>query len=118
MLRETVAMERQIDISLWRNQYQHENQHTHELEILQTIQFAAERVLKASEDEVYVGDLVATAQKQNLFSKIGPCAWLTLGKYCIEFLEDGVLDLIEDLHEYHNNTVDPKELCVSVSFLA
>ena len=43
-------------------------------------------------------------------------SWLTLGKYHIGFLENGVVDLIEDLHEYHSNSVDPRELCVSQAF--
>ena len=115
VLPETVAPERQIDISLWRNQDQNENQQTHELEVLQTIKFAAESFLKTGKDKVSLGDLVAAAQKRNP-AKISPTTWLTLGKYYIGFLENGVVDLIEDLHEYHSNTVDPRELCVSMSF--
>ena len=62
-----------------------------------------------------LGDLVAAAQKRNP-AKISPTTWLTLEKYYIGFLENGVVGLIEDLHEYHNNTVDPRELCVSMPF--
>jgi hypothetical protein len=56
VLPETVAPERQIDISFWRSQDQNENQQTHELEILQTIKFAAESFLKAGKDKVSLGD--------------------------------------------------------------
>ena len=42
VLPETVASERQLDISLWRNRDQNENHQTHELELLQTITLAAE----------------------------------------------------------------------------
>ena len=115
VLPETVAPDRQIDISLWRNEDQNESQHTHELEILQTIKFAAESFLKAGKEKVSLGDLVTAAQKRTP-AKISATTWLTLGKYYIGFLENGVVDLIEDLHEYHSNTVDPRELCVSISF--
>ena len=71
--------------------------------------------MKAGKDKVSLGDLVAAAQTRNP-AKISPTTWLTLGKYYIGFLENGVLGLIEDLHEYHRNTVDPKELCASISF--
>ena len=70
--------------------------------------------MKAGKDKVSLGDLVAAAQKRNP-AKISPTTWLTLGKYYIGFLEKGVLDLIEDLHEYRRNTVDPRKLCVSIS---
>ena len=115
VLPETVVKERQIDISLWRNQDQNENQQSHELEILQTIKFAAESFLAAGKDKVALGDLVAAAQKRNP-AKITPQTWLNLCKYYIGFLENGVVDLVEDLHEFHSNTVDPRQLCVSIAF--
>ena len=65
---------------------------------------------------MHLGYWVATSQKRNP-SKISPASWLTLGKYFIEFLENGVVEWVEDLNEYHNNTVDLKELCVSISVL-
>ena len=64
-----------------------------------------------------LGDLVAAAQKRTP-AKISPTTWLILGKYYIGFLKNGVVDLIEDLQEYYSNTVDPRELCVSISFFA
>ena len=66
VLPETVAPDRQIDISLWRNEDQNESQHTLELEILHTIKFAAESFLKAGKDKVSLGDLVPAAQKRSL----------------------------------------------------
>ena len=32
------------------------------------------------------------------------------------FLESGVVGLIDDLHEFHSDHIDPKDLCVSMSF--
>ena len=115
VLPETCAKERQIDISLWRNQDQNENQRIHELEILQTIKHAAESFLKAGKDKVVFGDLVAASQKRNP-SKVAEVAWLKLTKHYIGFLENGVPELVDDLHEYHSTFVDPKDLCVSVNF--
>ena len=48
ILPETVLKERQMDISLWRNQDQNENQQIHEVEILLTIKVAAQGFLKTS----------------------------------------------------------------------
>ena len=66
ILPETVDKERQIDISLWRNQDQNENQQAHELEVLLTIKVAAEAFLKQGKSKVILGDLVAAAQKKTL----------------------------------------------------
>ena len=117
VLPETLSKERQIDISLWRNQDQNENQAVHELEILQTIKFAAEGFLKAGKAKVSLGDLVSAAQKRNP-AKISPSAWMTLSKYYIGFLENQAVDLIEDLNDFHSNSVDPRDLCVSIAFFS
>ena len=71
VLPETCAKERQIDISLWRNQDQNENQQVHEIEILQTINYAAESFSKAGKGTVSLGDIVSAAQKRNP-AKISP----------------------------------------------
>ena len=61
---EEVSTEDQVDISLWRNQDQSENQSIHEIEILQTITSTAEDMSK-SKGKVTLGDLVARAQRRN-----------------------------------------------------
>ena len=80
VLPETCARERQVDISLWRNQDQNENQQVHEIEILQTIKYSAEGFLKAGKAKVSLSDIVASAQKRNP-AKISPETWLSLTKY-------------------------------------
>ena len=115
VLKETVAKERQVDISVWRNQDQNENQQTHEMEILQTIRFAAEGFQQAGKEKISMQDLVAAAQKKNP-SKVSPTSWLTLSKYYIGFLENNCVDLLEDLTDFHSACVDPKQLCVSIAF--
>ena len=109
--------ERLIDISVWRNQDQNENQQSHELEILQTIKFTAENSLNNGKQKVQVGDLVAAAQKRNP-AKITPLTWMTLVKYYVGFLENGVPELVEDLHEFHSECVDPRDLTVSTSWFS
>ena len=41
---------------------------------------------------------------------------MVLAKFYIGFLEDGMMHLIKELVDFHAHTVDPKELCVSISF--
>ena len=56
VLPETVAKERKMDISLWRNQDQNENQGAHKIEILMTIKNSAEQFLNTGQEQVSVGD--------------------------------------------------------------
>ena len=56
--------ETEIDISLWRNADQNENQGTHEIELLQAVMSTAAHMQK-SEREVALGDLVAKASKRS-----------------------------------------------------
>ena len=111
----TVAKERKMDISLWRNQDQNENQGAHEIEILMTIKNSAEQFLKTGQQKVSLGDLVAHACRKNP-AKIQVTTWQTLSKYYIGFLENNVVELMEDLHELHSQNVDPSEVSVSMAF--
>ena len=115
VLPEDLSDDAQHDISLWRNQDQNENQATHELEILQTIQHAAEACRNSGAKTVNQGDLIAAAQKRNP-AKVGPESWMTLSKYYIGFLDEGLTDLVEDLSYFHSACVDPRELCVSLKY--
>jgi hypothetical protein len=117
VLPESLAQEKQTDISLWRNQDQNENQAVHELEILQTIKHAAEGFLAKGTGHVSLGDLVSASQKRNP-AKISPVSWMTLAKLYTGFLENGVADLVDDLMEYHSEHVDPRELTVSLKFFS
>ena len=115
VLPEDISADSQHDISLWRNQDQNENQATHELEILQTIQHAAEACRTSGAKTVNQGDLIAAAQKRNP-SKISPDSWMTLSKYYIGFLDEGMTELVEDLSYFHSACVDPRELSVSLKY--
>ena len=49
-------------------------------------------------------------------AKIQITTWQTLSKYYIGFLENNVVELMEDLHEFHSQHVDPSEVSVSMAF--
>ena len=117
VLPETLSKEKQMDVSLWRNQDQNENQAINEIEILQTITVVAKSFLSQGKSKVSVGDLVASAQKKNP-AKVSPQTWMSLTKYYIGFLENGVADLLEDLAEFHSHCVDPRELTVSLKLFS
>jgi hypothetical protein len=104
ILPETVLKERQVDISLWRNMDQNENQATHEIEILQGIKATAE-TLSAHQDKISQGDLVSIASRRNP-AKISVTQMQVLAKLYIGFLENGVVDLVQDLVDFHSDTVD------------
>ena len=57
ILPESLEPELNIEISLWRNADQNDNQGTHEIELLQTVMTTATERQK-TENEVYLGDLV------------------------------------------------------------
>ena len=114
VLPKSVSIERQVDISLWRNMDQNENQMTHEVEILQCIKATAQ-TLSQKQAKVSQGDLVAATVRRNP-AKISPHALMNLCRFYIGFLENGVVDLVTDLVDFHSQTVDPKELTVSTSF--
>ena len=114
VLPESVTLERQVDISLWRNMDQNENQSTHEVEILQGIKATAQ-VLSLKVSKVSLADLVALCSRRNP-AKISPRALTGLSKFYIGFLENSVENLIMDLVDFHSQQVDPQELTVSTSF--
>ena len=105
----------QVDISLWRNQDQNENQGTNEIEILQSLKHAAIFYLDKNVEKVKKADLVATSTRRNP-TKVTPGTWLTLAQYYIGFMENNTLELIEDLTDFHSASVDPKALRVSTAF--
>ena len=89
---------------------------THEIEILQCIKSTAESLANDSvRGKVSQGDIVAAAMKRNP-ARISPRTIMVLTKFYIGFLENGMTHLITELADFHAHTVDPKELCVSISF--
>ena len=115
ILPETLSKERQVDISLWRNMDQNENQATHEIEILQGIRATAEG-LSSVQDKISAGDLVAMASRRNP-AKVSVTQMQILSKLYIGFLENGVPELAGDLVDHHSDTVDPREITVSFTYI-
>ena len=114
VLPETVPAERQVDISLWRNMDHNENQATPEIEILQIIRVTCEALSK-KQAKITHGGLMASAARRNP-AKLSAATLQTLSKYFIGFLENGAVDLVEDLVDFHSFMVDPKELTASTTF--
>ena len=115
ILPETVLKERQVDISLWRNMDQNENQNSHEMEILGGIKATAE-VLARTQPSVKREDLVAASVRRNPV-KVKPYSMTNLCQLYIGFLTNGVVDLVTELIDYHSEHVDPKELTMSIQFI-
>ena len=115
ILPEEVPEARQVDISLWRNMDQNENQVTHEMEILQGIRSTAES-LSVRQSKITQGDLVSAAMRRNP-AKLSTKTMQVLTKVYIGFLENGVPELVQELVDFHSETVDPKELTVSTAWI-
>ena len=94
---------------------QNENQATHEIEILQGIKATAEN-LSSVQDKISAGDLVAMASRRNP-AKVSVTQMQILSKLYIGFLENGVPELAGDLVDHHSDTVDPREITVSSSYI-
>ena len=112
ILPETVPDQDLVDISLWRNQDQHENQSTHEIEVLQSI---LETACQMKDTKVTLGDLVAKVCKKNP-AKIPVTLVQVLTKYWSLFLGGNKLFLVQELVDFHSNTVDPNDLIVNRAF--
>ena len=70
---------------------------------------------KAAND-IAMADLVAHTVKRTP-AKVGPFALQVLSKLYIGFLENGVVPLVDEVVDWHCQTVDPKEVSVSASFV-
>ena len=114
ILPEHTEDEKQVDISLWRNQDQNENQRTHEIEIIQGIITTAEN-LASSQKKVILADLMAKAARRNP-AKIAPPVMRVLAQYYTSFLESGDGFLVNELVDWHSTFVNPRELQVGNSF--
>ena len=89
---------------------------THEIEILQGIKCTAENLANdKARGKVSQGDIVAAAMRRNP-TRTSPRTMMALTKFYIGFLENDRMSLIKDLIDLHAHTIDPKELCVSISF--
>ena len=114
ILPEHVSPGGQVDISLWRNQDQNENQGLHEMEILQTLVTTAEDLSKTT-SKVNLSDLVAKAMRKNP-ARIAAATLSTFAKFYVGFLGSGDQHLIQELVDFHSSKVNPRDLVVSTNF--
>jgi hypothetical protein len=99
ILPETVDSADLVDISLWRNQDQNENQATHEIELLQCI-MATAATMSETKAKVNMGDLVSKTQRRNP-AKIPLALIQVLAKYFSQFLAVGKLFLVQEVVDFH-----------------
>ena len=116
ILPEDIPAGEQMDISVWRNQDQNENQGTNEIAILQTVACTAAAISEHNQ-KVTMCDLTAMAAKRSP-SKLVGAILTTLAKYYVQFLNSGDQYLVQELVDYHARNVNPREITVSNNYFA
>ena len=114
ILKENTDPAKQVEISLWRNQDQNENQGIHEIEILQTIAVTM-REMGQKTGSANMGDIVARADRRNP-AKVSTATLQCLTKFFVQFSEGGNKELLEELVDFHSTYVNPREVVVSTAF--
>ncbi len=114
ILPESICLADQVDISLWRNQDQNENQGINEIEVLQTITTSAKELVEKNK-KTNLGELAALAGRR-IPARITGYVMQTLVKYYTQFLSGGDQHLVDELVDFHSTMVNPRELTVSNAF--
>lgn len=114
ILPEDVPKQSLVELSLWRNQDQNENQAIHEIEILRNI-ISTCSDLRQSRSQVPLGDLCAFAEKRTP-AKVGTRALEALAKFYLALLKEDARHLADELVDFHAARVNPRDLCVSSAF--
>ena len=114
ILKETTPHREQLDVSLWRNADQNDNQQVHEIEIVRSIDMAA-RELAVVTSRVLLGDLVSKTTQRSP-NKIKDSVLVALAKYYISFVTNSRKDLVGELLHFHAATVNPRELVLPHTF--
>jgi len=114
VLPEDTEFSEQVEVSLWRNQDQHENQSVHEIEILKCIMQATQELAVLS-TKVGTQDIVAKASRRSP-AKIATCALQALAKYYSLHASSGSKFLADELIDFHSQVVNPRDLVVSTAF--
>ena len=121
VLKEDTDPREQVEISLWRNQDQSENQGTHEIELLQTI-ISAAREMSASQSssshrgkaKTDLSELVAKAHRRTP-ARVSAATLNFLAKFFVQFLDEDSMHLVSELVMFHNAKVNPRDLVVSTT---
>ena len=115
VLKECVPPETKVEISLWRNADQNENQGTHEIEILQNV-ISSAKTLQKDQTKVTSGDLIAKTIKRTT-QKIPAGQLRIIADLFMQYLNKDRADLLEEIVEFHCYEVNPRELVVSTEFI-
>ena len=106
-----------MDMSMWRNQDQNENQATTEIEILQTIRHIArvESLQRGPGQPLPLDTVLLKAQRKNP-AKVSAHQWENMGKFYNKFLTEDCEGFFEDLADFHAAFVNPRATTVSQKF--
>lgn len=114
ILPESTSHQSQVEVSLWRNQDQNENQASHEVEILRGIVSTCEE-MSITRSKLTLGEIISRAQHRSP-ARLGDRTLTGLAKYYIKHLENNSMYLVEELQIFHSMTVNPREVQVPVIF--
>jgi hypothetical protein len=114
VLPEDTSLASQLEVSLWRNQDQHENQAVHEIEILKCIMQATQELAVLS-SIVGTQDIVAKAFRRSP-AKVKEVALQALAKYYSLHASGGTKYLADELIDYHSQVVNPRDLVITTAF--
>ena len=106
-----------MDMSMWRNQDQNENQATTEIEILQTIRHIArvESQERGPGHQLPLDTVLLKAQRRNP-AKVSETQWQNMGRFYNKFLAEDCEGFFEDLADFHAAFVNPRVITVSQRF--
>ena len=113
VLPESTSKKAQVEVSLWRNQDQNENQCLHELEILRGVISVCED-MSLVRSSGSLGEIISKVSSRTP-AKIGGATIDGLARYYMMHLKEGTTYLAEELQDFHSAKVNPRELTVPVS---
>ena len=114
VLPESTSHASQVEVNLWRNQDQNENQASHEIEILRGIISTCEE-LSITRSKLALGEIISRAQHRSP-QRLGDRTLTGLAKYYTRHLESNSQDLADELQQFHSAKVNPREVQVPVVF--
>ena len=114
ILPEDTPLENQVQVSLWRNMDQNENQAIHEIEVLKNIaQTCTEQ--SVSKSTLSLGDIVYHSLRRSP-AKVSDLAVESIAKYYLLHVAENIAYLGREIQEYHAARVNPRDLIVPASF--
>lgn len=116
ILPEETPVDQQVEVSLWRNMDQNENQGLHEIEVLRSVISCCAEVSKVRSN-LSVADIVARVAHKSPM-KTSNLAVHGITKFYLRLLEDKMPELAVELQDFHSSRVNPRELQMSANFFS